>query len=127
MPIQPLSTLQAKLMRLALDSAAADGEALNALSKLRANLKENGPQPHELVDALEHAGLLLPEEAPLPPASAKPNYGLCTVPFGRNKGTLFMDASPYDLRCLREWCKGSPEKEAKFASLIHDIEAFLNL
>ena len=33
MPIKPLSPLQGKLMRLILDSAAGDGEALNALSK----------------------------------------------------------------------------------------------
>ena len=127
MPIQPLSALQAKLMRLALDSGAADGEALNALSKLRANLKENGPLPHDLVDALQNAGLALPEEAPLPPVPAKPDYGLCVIPFGKNKGALFMDTSPYELRRIREWCKGSPDKEAKFASLIHDIEAFLSL
>ena len=31
--------MQAKLMRLALDSGAADGEALCALSKLRENLR----------------------------------------------------------------------------------------
>jgi hypothetical protein len=100
MPLQPLSPLQAKLLRLALDSGAADGEALAALSKLRQNLQQNGPAPHDLVDALENAGLALPEEAALPPAPSKPDYGLCVIPFGRNKGTLFMDASPYDLRRL---------------------------
>lgn len=126
MPIKPLSSLQAKLMRLALDSGAAPGEALNALSRLRANLQENGPSVHELVDALETAGFALPEEVPLPPAPVTPNYGLCVVPFGRNKGTLFMDASPYELRRIREWCMGSPEKAGKFASLIRDIEAFLS-
>jgi hypothetical protein len=126
MPIQPLSPLQAKLLRLALDSGAADGEALNALVKLRANLLEHGPDPHELVDALQHAGLAAEEEM-LPAVPTTPNYGLCKIPFGPNKGTLFMDASPYDLRRIREWCLGSSEKAQKFASLIHDINAFLSV
>jgi hypothetical protein len=127
MAIKPLSPLQAKLMRLALDSGAADGEALNALSKLRISLQKDGPDPHDLVDALESAGFAMPEESPLPPAPSKPDYGLCVIPFGKNKGVLFMDSSPYELRRIREWCLGSPEKASKFASLIHDIEAFLNL
>ena len=127
MAIKPLSPLQAKLMRLSLDSGAADGEALNALSKLRQNLKEHGPDPHELVDALQSAGFAMPEEAPLPPVSTKPDYGLCRNPFGPNKGTLFMDTSPYELRRIREWCLASADKASKFAGLIHDIEMFLSL
>jgi len=127
MPIKPLSSLQAKLMRLALDSGAADGEALNALSKLRANLQENGPTVHELVDALVSGGLAMSEETPLPPVPTKPDYGLCAIPFGKNKGALFMDTSPYELRRIREWCMGSEEKKAKFAGLIHDIEAYLGM
>jgi hypothetical protein len=125
MPLQPLSPLQAKLLRLALDSGAAAGEALAALTKLRENLQQNGPAPHDLVDALQNAGLALPEEALLPPAPTGPNYGMCVIPFGKNKGALFMDSSPYELRRIREWCLSSPDKAAKFATLIHDIEAFL--
>jgi|SRR6516162_105515 hypothetical protein len=126
MSTKPLSALQAKLFRLCLDGGATDGEALVALSKLRENLKENGPDPHELVDALQSAGLA-EEEAPLPPAPTRPDYGLCKIPFGKNKGQLFMDSSPYELRRIREWCLGSPEKTHKFAQLIHDIEAFLSI
>jgi hypothetical protein len=125
MSVKPLSPLQAKLMRLALDSGAADGEALNALAKLRANRKEYGPDPHELVDALQSAGFALEEESPLPPATTKPDYGLCRIPFGKNKGQLFMDTSPYELRRLREWCLSTDAN--KFAGIIHDIEAFLSL
>jgi hypothetical protein len=127
MPIKPLSSLQAKLMRLALDSGAADGEALNALSKLRSSLEKEGPDPHELVDALLSAGFALPEETPLPPVQTKPDYGLCKIPFGPNRGTLFMDTSPYELRRIREWCLESPDKARKFRDLIHDIEMFLSL
>jgi hypothetical protein len=125
MPIKPLSPLQAKLMRLALDSGAADGESLNALSKLRDSLRANGPDPHDLVDALQLAGFALPEEAPLPPTPTKPDYGLCKIPFGKNKGQLFMDSSPYELRRLREWCIQTDA--TKFASIIHDVEAFLSI
>ena len=127
MLIKPLSSLQAKLMRLALDSGAADGEALVALSKLRASLLSEGPDPHELVDALQHTGLATPEEAPLPPVATKPDYGLCKILFGKNKGALFMDTPPYELRRIREWCLGSPDKSAKFADHIRDIEAFLGI
>jgi hypothetical protein len=124
--IQPLSPLQAKLLRLALDGGAADGEALAAIVKLRANLGEYGPNPHDLVDALQHTGLA-EEEALLPAVPTKPDYGMCRIPFGKNKGTLFMDASPYELRRIREWCQDSPDKAAKFSDLIKDIEAFLSL
>jgi len=112
MPIQPLSPRQAKLLRLALDSAAPDGETLAALTKLRADLREHGPDPHDLVDALETAGFALPEEA-LPPVPSKPDYGLCRIPFGKNKGELFMNVAPYELRRLREWCLSTDA--AKFA------------
>jgi hypothetical protein len=127
MPIKPLSPLQAKLMRLALGSGAADGEALTALSKLRNSLRAEGPDPHELVDTLENAGFATPEESPLPPVQTKPDYGLCVIPFGPLKGQLFMDTSPYNLRRLREWCLSRPDGAAKFGNLIHDIEMFLSL
>jgi hypothetical protein len=127
MPIKPLSPIQAKLLRLALDGAAADGESLAALAKLRASLGKDGPQVHELVDALQNAGFAMPEDAPLPPVPAKPDYGLCKIPFGKNKGTLFMDSSPYELRRIREWCRETPEKAQKFEQLIHDIESFLSI
>ncbi len=72
MPVKPLSSLQAKLMRLILDAAARDGEALTALSKLRGSLAQDGPEPHALVDALEGAGLAEKEETPLPPQPTAP-------------------------------------------------------
>ena len=121
MPIKPLSSMQAKLMRLVLDSGAADGEALAALSKLRENLRANGPDPHELVDALQNAGFAMPEEAPLPPVQTKPDYGLTKIPFGPLKGQLFMDTKPYELRKIRRWCL----EKGKFKDVVHDIEAFL--
>jgi hypothetical protein len=114
-------------MRLTLDSGAADGEALTALSKLRQSLRTEGPDPHELVDALQNAGFALSEEAPLPPVPTKPDYGLCKIPFGPLKGQLFMDTAPYELRRMREWCLTRPDGATKFRDLIHDIEMFLSL
>jgi|SRR6516162_1884885 hypothetical protein len=126
MAIKPLSAQQAKLMRLILNSAASDGEALNALSKLRHSLAKTGPDPHELVDALENAGFAEKEQAPLPPEPSKPDYGLCKIPFGKNKNQLFMDTPPYELRRLREWIlTKSPETAVRFAEVVHDIEAYL--
>jgi hypothetical protein len=113
-------------MRLILDSAAGDGEALNALSKLRHSLVQSGPDPHELVDALENARFAQKEEAPLPPEPSKPDYGMTRIPFGKNKGALFMDTPPYELRNIRRWCQSTPELAVKFADLIHDIEAYLS-
>jgi hypothetical protein len=111
MAIKPLSPLQAKLMRLALDSGAADGEALNALSKLRNSLKTEGPDPHELVDALQNAGFATPEESPLPPVQTKPDYGLCRMPFRKSKhhGEMFADIPPYELRSWCRWAMSTPE------------------
>ena len=125
MPTKPLSAQQAKLMRLILNSAASDGEALNALSMLRHSLAKTGPDPHDLVDALENAGFAEKEQAPLAPEPSKPDYGLCRVPFGKNKGALFMDIPPYELRNIRRWCLSKPELATKFADLISDIEAYL--
>ena len=112
-------------MRLVLDAAASDGEALNALSKLRQSLAKGGPDSHDLVDALENAGFAEREQAPLPPKPSRPDYGLCRIPFGEKKGQLFMDTAPYELRNIRRWCQSKPELALKFADLISDIEAYL--
>jgi hypothetical protein len=113
MNIPSLSPIQTKLLRLALDDGATESEAVSALSKLRDNLYRYGPNPHELVDTLESILVL----------ADRPNYGLCKIPFGNSKGTLFRDASPTELHSLREWCRKADPK--KFANLVHDVDQFL--
>lgn len=118
-----LSPVEAKLLRLLLDGAAAGPEAEVARRKLIDSLSGHGLSGHDIAEMLEHPQELLPEP---PPQMSKPDYGLCRMPFGKTKGQLFMDLPPYDLRNARRWAMSTPELARKFASFIHDVDEFLN-
>ena len=127
--MEPLIPRETKLLRLLLDPGAQIGEVSVSLTKLRESFEARGISWGDFVDTVINAGLPekdLPEPV-LPPEPSKPDYGLCRIPFGKNKGQLFMDTAPYELRRIREWCLSSEEKTLKFADLIHDIEMFLSL
>ena len=127
--MEPLIPRETKLLRLLLDPGAQIGEVSVSLTKLRESFEARGISWGDFVDTVINAGPAsedLPEVS-LPPEPAKPDYGLCRIPFGKNKGQLFMDTSPYELRRIREWCLSTEEKALKFADLIHDIEMFLSL
>jgi hypothetical protein len=57
----------------------------------------------------------------------KADYGICVMPFGRNRGKKFKDIAHVDLASTRKWALKTPATAIKFAELIHDLGQFLTL
>jgi hypothetical protein len=113
-----LNPLELKLLRLVLDAGAHAGEAESGRQKLIASLAKRGLSHHDVVEAL----VAEPDNCQL----SKPDYGLCQMPFGPNKGQLFMDISPHELRSAQHWAMKTPQLAQKFAQFIENVERFLN-
>jgi hypothetical protein len=112
-----LTPIEAKLLRLMLDSAAEPGEVSTSSLKFAESLRRRSVSAYEIEQAISAAvgngtGL-------------QPNYGLCVMPFGRTKGQRFMDLSPYELRSARRWAVHTPDLARKFAEFVHDVDEFL--
>ena len=118
-----ITPLERKLLCLILDQGTAHGEAEAGRCKLLESLHRRGLSGHDVVELIQAASYADPEVPP--PKMAKPDYGLCRMPFGKSKGQLFMDLAPYDLRSARRWAMSTPELRQKFADFIHDIDEFL--
>lgn len=125
--MDPLIPRETKLLRLLLDPGAQPGEVTVGLTKLRESLVARGILWGNFVDTVVKAGLAEKDvqDGELPPEASKPDYGLCKIPFGKNKGQLFMDTAPYELRNLRRWILSKPETAVRFADVVRDIEAYL--
>lgn len=122
-----LTSQQLKLFRMLLDGGASDGEILAARAALRRTLEKEGISYHDLVDMLSrNVG------APMPGFQADfwkpppPDYGSCTIPFGKNKGVRFRDSRPDELLSLRQWVLGHFGRNGKFSDLVFSIEKYLN-
>ncbi|PYK18085.1 MAG: hypothetical protein DME55_07650 [Verrucomicrobia bacterium] len=113
-----LTQLELKLLYLALNREAAPGEVSNGAQKFVESLRRRG------VDAIQIERAL--SEAPLIVKPLKPDYGRTVMIWGRHKGRILADIPPRDLRNTVEWARSVPEVARKFATFIHDIEAFLN-
>ena len=111
-----LSPTDLKLLRLILDAGARAGEAETGRQKLIKSLALRGLSGHDIVEALDTDN---------PPLS-RPDFGLCQMPFGPNKGQLFMDISPHELRSAQRWAMKTPQLAQKFSQFIHDVDQFLN-
>jgi hypothetical protein len=120
----PLSELQRKLIRLALDPAAHPGEIQNCAIKLIESWRREGKHPEEIFG----------DDKPALAAAYQywaPDYGLCTMRFGKHKEKQFKDIPPSYFRWLLPKLREdltNPEKAKYLAStqgLIDDIENFL--
>ena len=111
-----LSPTDQKLLRLILDAGARAGEAETGRQKLIKSLALRGLSGHDIVEALD---------ADNPPLS-KPDFGLCRMPFGPNKGELFMNIAPSELRSAQHWAMKTSQLAQKFARFIEDVDRFLN-
>lgn len=117
-----LNHIELQLLRLVLDPGAYSNEVETSRQKLLESLAKRGLNGHDLVEALEANN----RTDQVPPQMSKPDYGLCRMPFGKSKGQLFMDLSPYDLRSAQRWALSTSELAQKFAEFIHDVDQFLN-
>jgi len=115
-----LTPLEFKLLSLILDAGAHAGEAEVSRQKLINSLRKRGVSGHHIVETLQNGS-----SDSVPPKISKVDYGLCRFPFGKNKGSLFMDMSPYDLRSASRWAMSKPDLAVKFAEFIHDVDEFL--
>lgn len=112
-----LTPTEAKLLRLMLDSAAEPGEVSTSSLKLAESLRRRCVSAYEIEEAISAA--VGNGNGP------QPNYGLCTMPFGRTKGQRFVDLPPHELRSARRWATHTPELARKFAEFVHDVDEFL--
>jgi hypothetical protein len=120
-----LSRVELKLLALIFDLGASQAEAEVSRRKLVESLARRGLSGHDIIELITNSGGAVATENNLPPKKSKPDYGLCQMPFGRSKGQLFMDLSPYELRNARRWAMSSPELAAKFSEFIHDVDEFV--
>jgi len=111
------SELEQKLLRLALDPGAQPGEIQAAAIKLVEYWRKKGMHLNDILGQPNG-------QAAQPPAYYAPDYGLCTMPFGKHKGAEFKDVPPSYLRWLLSQLKASPNQ--KFPKLAEEIENFLN-
>lgn len=118
-----LTSIEIKLLRLMLDSAAQPGEVSASSLKLAESLRRRGVSAQDIEEALAEAGN--GNGNGVPPKMWKPDYGLCVMPFGKTRGQRFMDLAPYDLRSARRWAMSKPDLAQKFAEFIHDVDEFL--
>jgi hypothetical protein len=93
-----LSPVELKLLTLILDPGAAGGEVEVSRHKLVESLARRGLSGHDIVELIANSSGEGINQNNLAPQKSRPDYGLCQMPFGRNKGQLFIDLSPYELR-----------------------------
>ena len=118
-----LTDTELNLLRRMLDSGATPSEASVSATKLAVFLRKRGVSSYDIEEALTES--MNGNGSANPLKQAKPDYGLCRMPFGRTKGQLFMDLAPYDLRTARRWAMSTPELAIKFKDFIHDVDEFL--
>jgi uncharacterized protein (DUF3820 family) len=111
-----LTELEQKLMRLALDPAAAPGEIENCARKLFEQWRKRGLTIEQILGE--------PQAAAANPEYWAPDYGLCVMPFGKHKTKEFKDIPPSYLRWLKQELEQSPNQ--KFPNLLEEITNFLN-
>jgi uncharacterized protein (DUF3820 family) len=113
------SELEKKLLRLALDPAAQPGEIKTCAIKLVESWRRSGLTVEEVFGA-NHSQLAQQYWAP--------DFGLCTLNFGKHKGKEFKDIPPSYFRWLLAKLKSDPPnpkyQEANLR-LIDEIEHFL--
>jgi hypothetical protein len=118
----PLSELQQKLIRLALDRAAQPGEIANAAVKLIESWRAQGKT---LEDLFGDNALAVQEAAQQYWA---PDYGLCKMRFGKHRDKEFKDIPPSYFRWLLPELKKKGPDEPYYENnqrLIEEIENFL--
>lgn len=109
-----------KLLNLALDAGAQTGEIDNSAVMFFRSLRARGVTPADLEGGDNGNG------AAPPPIYARPDYGLCAMPWGKHKGSLFKDIPPTYLKWALDWINEEPERAEKMKALAESIEGFLS-
>jgi hypothetical protein len=119
MPIA-LTSIEAKLLRLVMDGAAAPGEIATGAQKFIESLRKRGVSAEEIETAFTSHGLALPKYT-------RPDFGLIACPFKKHKGELARDIDPHYLRFMVGWIRShqDPDIPKKFGQWADDMESFL--
>ena len=103
-----LTEKEEKVLRLALDRAAADGEIRNSAAALISMWRNRGISAGDVL---------------IPPPLTTPDYGLCIMPFGKHKGKALKDVPPDYLEWLHHSLTANPNEY--YPHLCGYIEKFL--
>ena len=119
MPIT-LTTIEAKLLRLIMDGAAAPGEVATGAQKFVESLRKRGISAEDIENTFVTQGVL--------PRYTRPDYGLIACPFKKHKGELARDIDPHYLQFMVTWIRNhdDPEVRSKFGQWADNMEQFLN-
>ena len=111
-----LTDKELKLVRLALDPGAPDGEWNNAAVMFFRCARARSASAEEF-NRNGSTALVVP---PMPP-----DYGLTIMPWGKHRGELFKDISPSYLKWALGWINEDPDRRVKMKNLADAIAAFL--
>jgi hypothetical protein len=117
-----LTEIEKKLLALALDPAASNGEIEVASAKLVSLWRKRDLQITDFDPPQTNAQAALAR----PRRNWKPDYGLSTMPWGKYKGEMFKDIAPGYLRYQLDWIRSDKDRAKKFAELATNIENYLN-
>jgi hypothetical protein len=120
-----LTDKEQKLLRLALDQGARPGEVATAAAKLIESWRTRGLAAEELGGG--GGGTAAEPWKPFAhrPKVWQPDYGLCTMPWGKYRDQQFKDIPPDYLAYQLGWMRSEPSRAAKLAKLANEIERFL--
>jgi hypothetical protein len=115
-----LTSIELKLLRLAMDGEAAPGQISVGATKLIESLRKRGVSAEDIESTLATKGVF--------PKYTKPDYGLIPCPFKKHKGELALDIDPSYLRFMIDWIRDhdDPKLVEKFSQWADDMQSFLN-
>ena len=115
-----LTATELKLLRLAMDGAAAPGEIANGATKLVESLRKRGISAEQIETAFA--------SKTVPPKYTRPDYGLVVCPFKKHRGEQARDIDPSYIRYMVGWIRSEhdPGIAEKFDQWADDMEQFLN-
>jgi hypothetical protein len=115
-----LTPIEAKLLRLIMDDAAASGEVANGATMLVESLRKRGVSAEDIESAFARKGIL--------PKYTRPDFGLTVCPFRKHKGELARDIDPSYLRFMIRWVRDprEPQRRDRFGQWADDMESFLS-
>jgi hypothetical protein len=114
-----LTETELKVLRLALDPEAIQGEWESAARRLFALLRKRSATAVDFGADFSTVALaaIIPQ--------TQPDYGLTEMPYGKHKGELFKDISPWYLRGQLEWITDPIDPKQRWETLAEAIKAFL--
>lgn len=113
---------ESKLLRLILNRGASIGEVHNAAAKLAESLRGR-QMTAEAIELVLRSAPSATDGSPL--KYSRPDFGLCTMPFGKHRGKAFSEISPSYFDWLLRAIRSNPHGPAYQVKVAEEIEQFL--